>query len=635
MASALPSPGRRLRFGQFEFALGGRELWRDGQPVRLQEQPAQILAALLERPGEVLTRDDLRQRLWPADTFVDFEHGLNTAIKKVRQALGDSAETPQYVETLARRGYRFIAPIELVTDPPLAAVARARARGVWWAIAVVILILAAAWFARRGGVPAGRPPAAAELAVLPFRVIAEFTAGDRSDIGVGIADAIITRLASVRQFSLRSTPAVLPFKDDASQADSELAKIASALSVQHLLVGTIQPTPEMYRLTVQLVRADGVVEWARKYDEPRAGLLHVQDQIADHVVSALRVALSPPERARLHARYSENPAAYDLYLRGRAQFVNYTEAGMREAIASFEQALAIDPNYALARAGLATAVAWFSVRYAYVQDALAWGQRADEQARAALAQDPSLADAHLAIGSAAGTLYGGFNWTVVLDRSAAALALDPMLDLAHVVRMRAFYHLGLFDRVAEEARLARAINPTPNVETERLEVAAYLFSGQFEAALARAPALLGPTDAPAVRHYLGLARYYTGDVAAAKTMLASAQRAGQLDVRSQASLASIEAASGLRREGRARAEGIAAGAYMDHHVAYSLGATFAQLGEPDTAVLWLERAADTGFPCAPWFERDPLLAPLRQHPRFVKLYERVRGAYEQARARVR
>ena len=96
--------------------------------------------------------------------------------------------------------------------------------------------------------------------------------------------------------------------------------------------------------------------------------------------------------------------------------------------------------------------------------------------------------------------------------------------------MRAFYHLGLFDRVAEEARLARAINPTPNVETERLEVAAYLFSGQFDAALARAPALLGPTDAPAVRHYLGLARYYTGDVAAAKTMLASAQRAGQLDV---------------------------------------------------------------------------------------------------------
>ena len=131
--------------------------------------------------------------MWPADTFVDFEHGLNTAIKKVRQALGDSAETPQYVETLARRGYRFIAPIELVTDPPLAAVAPARARGVWWAIAVVILILAAAWFARRGGVPAGSPPAAAELAVLPFRVITEFTAGDRSDIGIGIADAIITQ----------------------------------------------------------------------------------------------------------------------------------------------------------------------------------------------------------------------------------------------------------------------------------------------------------------------------------------------------------------------------------------------------------------------------------------------------------
>lgn len=301
---------------------------------------------------------------------------------------------------------------------------------------------------------------------------------------------------------------------------------------------------------------------------------------------------------------------------------------MREALGYFEQALTLDQNYALARAGLATAAAWFSVRYAYEAEAMAWGKRADQEARRALEQDPSLADAHLAIASAAGTLYRGFDWKLVLDGTDAALALDPSLDLAHVVRMRAFYHFGLFDLVREEAQLARALNPSPSVETARLEVAAELFAGQFTIAAQQAAELLQQTDAPAIRHYLGLALYYTGDVAGARAMLASATRGGKPDVRSQASLASIEAAAGMRDQARARATKVARGPYMDHHVAYSLGAAFAQLGQADESIAWLQRAADTGFPCYPWFERDTLLAPMRQHPSFVRLLENLRGAFE-------
>jgi DNA-binding winged helix-turn-helix (wHTH) protein/TolB-like protein len=640
------TPRQRLQFGRFEFDVTAGELYREGERVRLQEQPRQILAALLERPGEIATREELRERLWKADTFVDFEHGLNTAIKKVRQALGDSADAPQFIETLARRGYRFVAPVgsrhttPVVIERPVSTVAQqpiARPTGrlggnrlVLLAIASSLLVATAggAWVAipkRNAGIsePARHDPTA-QLAVMPLQVLAGPDAEDASYIGVGIADAIVTRLANIRRIGLRPTSAVLAYKD--TQPDP--VRVAASLGVQYLLLGTIQSAGHTYRASVQLVGADGIAVWARTYDEPRMGLLELQDRVAEHVTSALRVELSPPERKRLHIRYTRNPAAYDLYLRGRTLLVNYTEANMQEALTCFEQALALDQSYALARAGLATAAAWFSVRYAHGAESVSWGKRADQEARRALEQDPSLADAHLAIASAAGTRYRGFDWKVVLDRSAAALALDPSLDLAHVVRMRVFYHLGLFDRAREEERLARALNPSPNVELDRLGVAIELFAGQFAIAAEHATRLLQETEAPAVRHYLGLARYYTGDVAGARDMLGSLTRDGQPDARAQAALASIEAAAGMREQSRARAAAVARGPDMDHHVGYSLGATFAQLGQLDESIVWLQRAADTGLPCYPCFERDSLLAPLRHHPGFLRLMAALRDPSE-------
>ena len=226
------------------------------------------------------------------------------------------------------------------------------------------------------------------------------------------------------------------------------------------------------------------------------------------MVDALRLELTPAERERLRRRYTENAEAYDLYLRGRASLFNYTEAGMKAAIGSFERALAIDPEFAPARAALATACAWFGIRYAYEAEAFEWGERAEREAKAALASDPSLADATLAIASAAGTMYGGFNWPIVIDEATRALAIEPTLDLAHVVRMRAFFHLGLFNRMADEAGASRRVNPLGNVEVVRLEVAASLFAGSFNRAREQASALLARTDAPVIRNYLGLAQFY-------------------------------------------------------------------------------------------------------------------------------
>ena len=344
------------------------------------------------------------------------------------------------------------------------------------------------------------------------------------------------------------------------------------------------------------------------------------------MASALQVNLSPPERARLHVRYTRNPSAYDLYLRGRALLVNFTEANMREAIGFFEQALALDQNYALARAALATSAAWFSVRYAHDAETLSWGERADREAHRALEQDPLLADAHLAIASAAGTLYGGFNWKVVLEKTHQALALDPSLDLAHVARMRVFYHLGAFEQAREEARLARALNPSRNDELDRLEIAILLFTGKYAQAVQQASLLQRQTDVPALRQYLGLGRYYAGDVTGAREMLGALTRGGQPDVRGQAMLASIEAAIGLKDQARTRLAQLVSAPDLDHHVAYSIAAAYAQLGKIDESLGWLNRSADTGFPCVRWFELDPLLEPIRTEPAFGRLLDRIRTA---------
>ena len=610
----------RLRFGAFEFDTIRGELYRNGTHIALQEKPRQLLAALLARRGEIAAREELRATLWGTDTFVDFEHGLNTAVKKVRKALDDSADSPQFIETLARRGYRFIAPVTVVDPDVLAPVPRRNRALRWLGLLVLAVTAAGIWLAQRHSASAGQPArsgAGTQLAVLPFRVLAVDSA-DLSYLGIAMADAITTKLANTRQVGLRPTAAVLPYKDHQTSTE----RIASALAVDYLLVGTIQPTERSYRFRVQLVGADGLAVWGRSYDAPRSAVLTVEDQVAEQIVTALRVRLSPPERARLHRRYTENAAAYDLYLRGRALLVAYTDANMREALRHFEEAVALDQDYALAHAGMATAAAWFSIRFAYESEALSWGKRAQEEARLALAQDPLLADAHLAMASAAGTLYGGFNWNAVLDGTREALALDPSLDLAHVVRMRAFYHLGRFAEATESGRLARAVNPSPNVEIDRLGVALHLYAGDYASAVAAGNVLVRETDAPTARHYLGLARYYRGDAAGARELLAAVKRAGKPDVRAQASLASIEAATGRIAEARSRAASIAAGSYMDHHVAYSLGATYAQLGDNRAALLWLRRAFESGFPCAPCFANDPLLNPIRAQDEFKKLISR-------------
>jgi len=514
-------------------------------------------------------------------------------------------------------------------EPRPGTAARIARRVLAIAAATILLLGAAVWTVRTRTASPNAAAPAKQLAVLPLRTVGDITPQDEH-IGLAVADSIITRLATVRGIGLRPTTAVMSYADGAADP----SRAAAALGVDYLLTGTIQRSPSTYRVTFQLVRSpDGAVGWARTYDVVRSGLRDMQDGVAEQVVDALQLQLGADERDRLHRRYTDNADAYEQYLKGRAALLNYTETGMKEAIASFERAIAIDAHYGLARAGLAIAQAWFSIRYAYETDALDWGARAEANARAALAADPSLAEARLAIAGAAGTVYGQFNWPVVIDDASRALDMDPTLELGHVVLMRAYFHLGLFDRMDAEAAAAHRLNPLGNVEVARLEVASSLFSGRYDRARDQAAALLARSDAPVIRNYLGLAQFYAGDATTARATLAAVKRGGRPDVRSQAALASIEAADGDRDAARARASSIEHGPYMDHHVAYSLAATWAQLGETAAAIKWLREAANSGFPCFPSVERDPLLDPIRQNQEFTALVAALRRDFERDRAR--
>jgi tetratricopeptide (TPR) repeat protein len=244
-----------------------------------------------------------------------------------------------------------------------------------------------------------------------------------------------------------------------------------------------------------------------------------------------------------------------------------------------------------------------------------------------------LPEAHLALASAAGTVYRGFDWEASLAGLDTAVTLDPNLELAHVGRARALYHLGLLDESRAAARASLELNPQSTVELDRVLLAGALFGSRFNEAAERAQRLARITDAPIVKNYSGQAQFYLNDRSEAIETLQGVMRGDQPDVRSQAALASILAASGRQQEAGRIATTLIAGSYMDHHVAYSLGATYAQLGQWTQAVKWLQTSAATGFPCYPWFAADPLLAPLRGRQDFQSLLSNVFARHEAARVK--
>jgi serine/threonine-protein kinase len=482
------------------------------------------------------------------------------------------------------------------------------------------------------GAPSGGAPAAvqkAALAVLPIRSLD--SPETDAHLGVGIADAIVTKLANVQSIRVRPTSAIVSLEGRTIDA----VAVAHQLQVDHVLTGTVRRAGDAYRFNLQLIRAtDDVLVWGRQIDVNQRNLFTIEDQVTSQVVAALELQISGAERARLNRTSTSNPDAYGEYLQGRALLANYSDSNLREAMNHFERALDIDPNYALADAGLATAAGTFSVRFAYEQQAADWGRRAEEYASRALQHDANLAEAHLARASAAGTLYRNFDWPTVIREAQVALTLNPNLDLAHSALARAFFHIGLLDWSEIESKRAEETSGGTNIEVSRVHLYNQLLSGHFDEARQMSETLEKSTNAPVVRQYLGLASFYLGDRARAQDVLANVRRPdGRPDTRSQASLAGVLAANGRRGEAEKTVRAVLDSGYMDHHVAYALGAAEAQLGRPANAVKWLRSAAETGFSVYQWVQRDSLLDPIRSDPAFQALVTALRADYDRARTR--
>ena len=623
----------RIRFATFELDVREEQLRKGGSLVRLAPQPMKILIWLTTHAGKLVTRQELREQTWPPETVVDFEQGLNHCIKEIRIALGDDSDSPRFIETVPKRGYRFIADVRVEDGRASAETGKRRwTRLLPWALlaATLVAIALSVWHYTKEG-RAARPTAAttrATLAVVPFEVL-----NRPEDIGylaLGIPDAITARLAGASEIRVRPTGAVM-HSDPAARAPADLAR---ALDVEYLLTGTLQATGDNLRVTLQLVRgADTASLWAEHYDLPRANLLSLEDTIAEKVAATLKLPLMRAERARLGRRYTSNPKAYESYLKGRSALLRFTKDGTLEAVASFSTALEVDPDYAQAEAGLASASAQMHLRFAAEDEVVMWGERAKREAASALAMDADLAEVHEALAAVYGQT--DFDWPRTISESRQALALNPSLARPHYYLARAYYHYGLLELIENEVAAGLDIDPVNRLEAFRMRGTAMLIAGRFEEAkqwLAQARQLSGPTVSD---WYYAQALYYSGDHRAAVELLRSLHGSAQGEQRARATLASFAAASGDRAGAKALLDRTLATAYMDHHVAYSLGVTYAELGQPARALTWLRKAADTGFPCYPWFSRDPLLQSLHHDGAFNDLLADLQKRLETVRTQYR
>jgi TolB-like protein/Tfp pilus assembly protein PilF len=450
-----------MRFGVFEVDFRSGELRKQGVKIKLQKQPFQVLEILLERPGEVVTREELQKRIWPPDTFVDFEQGLHGAIKRLREALDDSAESPRFIETLSRRGYRFIAPASGTAIDAHAAPRVNVARD--------------------------------SIAVLPFTNISPDPENDF--FADGITEEIINALAQIRELHVVARSSAFSFKGKHADARS----VGERLNVRTVLEGSVRKYGNRLRITAQLVNAaDGYHLWSERYDREMKDVFEIQDEIARSIAGLLRVTLEDKEQPFVKAG-TENLEAYQLYVKGRASFF---QRGHRlpTAVQCFQQAVVLDRNYGLAWAALADAYN-MSGFYGLTkpEDCL---PQAKDAAQRAVTLGSSLAEAHTALAMSS-LLY---DWDRSKAQSEFLLALELNPRYAQARYWYALYYLqwgvGCHEEGIAQAKHAMDCDPLSGYAKAMLAVA-YINAGKMsEAEVAARAALQFDPDSFLARWYL-------------------------------------------------------------------------------------------------------------------------------------
>ena len=460
---------RHARFGLFEVDLISHELRHDGSKIKLQEMPFQVLAILLGQPGELITREEFRRRLWTSDTFVDFEHSINTAVKKLREALDDDPDQPRYIETLPKLGYRFVAPVAEPPAEPASAIRllpdhdlesqetpQRKIYARWYIAGVGALLLAGVgliglnvgdlreriW--RAVSSRSGLQGQIEALAVLPLENLSHDP--DQEYFADGLTDALITDLGKVSGLRVISRTSVMSYK----KTSKSLPEIARELDVGAFVEGTVLRSRDRVRITVQLVCAVPEAHlWAERYERAVTEVIPLEQQLALEIAHEVSGRLITAKETHLAGNRTVNPQAYDAYLRGRYAWNNRTEEVASGAGAYFEEALRLDPNFALAYSGLADyyAVSWG-----------AWCDipRGEAYARKAVALDPDLAEGHASLGIAA-QYSGKFDEA---DRELRrAIELNPNDVMAHHWYALHLLSMGRANEALEQNDRARQLDP--------------------------------------------------------------------------------------------------------------------------------------------------------------------------------
>jgi TolB-like protein/DNA-binding winged helix-turn-helix (wHTH) protein len=640
MPSTLPP---LVRFANFEVDLRSGELRKDGSKVRLQEQPFLLLTVLLESAGEVVTRAELRKRLWSADTFVDFDHRLAVSVSKLRDALWDSAEKPKFVETVGRRGYRFIGQLEhtdLLSEdsntgsgeaslpslqppeqeelPQLEPLGSTRSRTVkliFLSSTAFIILLAVTAFLKFGHFRPGneRSLTRRSLAILPFQNSGQ----DRSSdfLGFSLADVLITKLAYVSSLSVRPSAAVEKYRG----AAIDLKKVAADLKVDTLLTGSFIRDGDNLRIMYQLVDAktekilgQGMIDL--KYDN----LLAVQDKVTSQLISQLQLNLSPAEAERLKPENPVNPLAYEYFLQG-LDF--YGQHKFPLAIKMLEKSTQIDPNYA---------PGWVYLGAAYNSDAaFEFGGR-EEYRRAQIAYEraltirPNLLDAQI------------FLANLLVDTGKVEQAMPLLRDAlktnvnyapTHWELGYAYRFAGMLDESVAECERARQLDPLVLVKANGAVLNTYLYLGQYKKFLESLPV----DDSSFILFYRGFGEFHEKEFDKASTDF---DRAYELDPTLYAGIGKVLSdsihqrqreglylLSGLERKIRDRGVG-------DPEATYKIAEAYAVLGDKTSALRALRTSVESGFFSYPYIAKDPLLNDLRSEPDFAQILNIARQRHE-------
>jgi TolB-like protein/DNA-binding winged helix-turn-helix (wHTH) protein/Tfp pilus assembly protein PilF len=607
-----------IRFGVFELDLHTRELRKAGRKVPIQEQPFRVLVSLLERPGELVTRDELREKLWQSDTFVDFDTGLNKAITKIREVLADSAASPRFVETLPKRGYRFIAPVEKLANLPEAIPPEAvrsadggrakRLAAVGLAVLLVVALVAWLRWSRERS-----PGHIRSIAVLPL----DNLSGDSNQeyFADGMTDELITDLAQIHSLRVISRTSVMQFK----HTKKTLPEIAAALNVDAVVEGSVMRSGDRVRVTAQLLdaRQDRHL-WAASYERGLADIIGLQGQVAKAIADQVKASLTSEEDARLVKRRSTSPEAYDALLKGRFLWNRRNPAAAEKAIGYFREAVEKDPGNAEAWAAMAGCYASLGADIGSV-DPAKMAPEAHAAAAKALDLDANLAEAHGALAKI--KLWYDWDWTGSEREFRRAIELSPNDSETH----RNYSHYldvrKRFAEALEENRRAMDLDPLDILNSMHV---AWLYTDAREGdkAVEQSKRVL-EMDPAFIGAYLYVARGYELEGKWTEAIAAYEKTRGLYDAGYLAGVAHAWAASGDRRQAEAAFSKLQKFSKQNYVGPLSFAAYYAALGDRDRAFEWLEKAYRQRAPSLIALEVNYVWDNLRTDPRFQSLERRV------------